>query len=206
MKVEVVGRGKHGKIAAQKVQELIFVAECQAASDRMQAVCADNKIKCPGRTVLKGDLNRLLGLPQSRDRISEHILDVTAPGVVDDLGQVTAHDLDMALRYALGHQLRRDVDWTMAFSQVGDDLGASARVPNPWQDTHPVHDLHRWPEKVHGVAASTEPQLGRALHDSGLEAEPVKPVGEHRASDTGAGDKYGALDHMRSVAANVGTH
>jgi len=92
----------------------------------------------------------------------------------------------------------------MAFSQVGDDLGAGASVPNLRQRTHPVHDLNRWAEEVNSVAASTEPQFGSALDDSGLEAEPVKPVGEHRAGDTGTGDKYSALDHMRSVAVNVG--
>ena len=53
------------------------------------------------------------------------------------------------------------------------------------------------------MAASTEPHFGSPLHDSGLEAEPVEPVREHRASHTGTRDKY-ALDHMRSVAVNVG--
>jgi hypothetical protein len=96
----------------------------------------------------------------------------------------------MTFRHAFGHQLCRNVDRAVAFSQVRDDFGASASFPNLFQGTHPLDDLHCGAEKIHGVATSTEPQFGSALHDSGLEAEPVKPVGEHRASHTGARDKY----------------
>ena len=47
LKPEIVRRSKHRKIAAQETQELILIAECQGASDLMQAVCAYDKIKCP---------------------------------------------------------------------------------------------------------------------------------------------------------------
>ena len=81
----------------------------------------------------------------------------------------------------------------MSVSDERNHLGVRASVLNLRQSANPLDDLQSRIEEVNGMAATAEPKLFSPLHDGGLEPEPVEPVGEHRASDTGARDEH-ALD------------
>ena len=58
----------------------------------MQSVGADDHVESAWRAVLEGDL---AVVRDRRDGVGEQIFNVVARGVVEDLAEVVAHDLEM---------------------------------------------------------------------------------------------------------------
>lgn len=71
------------------------------------------------------------------------------------------------------------------------------------KDTHPLDDLQCWTEEVDGMAAAAETQLFGPLHDGRSESEPVEPVRQYRASNTGAGNQHAWGDHRHVISLRI---
>jgi hypothetical protein len=87
---------------------------------------------------------------------------------MDDLGQLAAHNLDMALRYTFRPQLRRHIDWAMSVSDEGNDLGVRASILNLRQSAHPIDDLQSRIEEV---------KHGRHCRNEALQSSPRRRAG-----------------------------
>ena len=138
----------------------------------MQAVCPHDKIKCSRRSMLELDIDSVLGLRQRADRVAEEILASVSACLVNDLGKLATHDLDVPLRYALRAQLRRHIDGPVPSPEKGDDLRMSARVLYLCQRAHPLDDLQSRAEKINGMSATAKAKLRCFLHDRWPEPKP----------------------------------
>src|SRR5690606_16491195 len=86
------GHGRDGEVGADPGGESLLGAEDQAADVRVQAVRADDQVEAARLAALEG---HLAGLADGGDGVVEDVLHVVAAGLVEDLAQVVAHDLDV---------------------------------------------------------------------------------------------------------------
>ena len=81
----------HREVAAEEAFRHI-VAEHDPAHAGMQSVGADDEVEPPWRAVLE---RHIAVVGDGGDLVAEDVLDVVAAGVVVDLAEVVAHDLDV---------------------------------------------------------------------------------------------------------------
>lgn len=186
----MVGGGEDRAVYAQVPDELFLRAERQTAGVGVEPVRADHQVEAARRAVFEGHGHAVGVLGERGDGVAEDVLGVLPGGVVQDPGQVAPEDLDVPgehVRGQLGLPLARVVD-------VGHRAHARPDALEVGQDAHAAQDRQvGLAAEVDGVAAVAERE--GALHDGGLKAVPMEPVGERGAGDGGAGDQYLAVRH-----------
>ena len=97
-----------------KVREARLVAEDQAAHVGVQPVRADDEVEA-ARRPRSNVTSPSVG--DRGDRVAEEVLDVVAGGVVEDLAQVVAHDLDVPVGHRAEQRRRSTSDGARAPSR-----------------------------------------------------------------------------------------
>ena len=169
------------------------VAEGQPPGGGVQSVGADDEVEAAdGRRCSKVTVDAVTrprchssrAAIESPKRYSTSV----AGAVVEDAGEVAAHDLVVAPRRGR-RRCRRGRSAMVAAGVV--DVRAAAHVrglgADLVEDAHPPADLDRGAADVDLVAAGA--QFGGALDDGRGEAVAVQPEGEGGAGDRGAGDE-----------------
>src|SRR3954464_10135639 len=90
---QAISHGHHRKVSAEEAFGHV-VAEDDPTHAGLQPVGADDEVEPPWSTVLERDLT-VIG--DGGDLVAEHILCVTPAGVVVDLAEIVAHDLDVPI-------------------------------------------------------------------------------------------------------------
>ena len=127
---------------------------------------------------------------QRRDRVPEEVLDPVARGVVQELGEFAAEDLDVPAGDAATELVQVDRDRPLAVAVQNQLLGPRAGFVDGVAEAHPVDHLDGGTEQVDRVAAEPVPQFGRAFDDGDLESVPLQPVGQHWTRHARAGDQH----------------
>ncbi|HEX8133878.1 MAG TPA: hypothetical protein VF880_10670 [Actinomycetes bacterium] len=127
--------------------EACLVAEGQPPHPRVQPVGADHQAEAAWRAVLEADLDAVAVRVQGADRVTEPVRDVVARGLVQDRGELPAHDLHVPLgdprRQLAEVHLDRGPAWTLE----GDPLGPGAGGQHLGQDAHPLGHVDGRPNR-----------------------------------------------------------
>ncbi len=133
----------------------------------------------------------MTGLGQRGDRVAKEVRAGVRGALVEQLGQVSPGDLDLA---------GAELPWNhgdLAAGGVDDDAVSSSpglQSPDVLQDAHPAqHGAVGLALEVDGLAAA--PDLGGLLHHRDLEAVTVEPVGQRGSGDAGTGDEHTGVLH-----------
>ncbi|OUD95567.1 hypothetical protein CMMCAS05_01420 [Clavibacter michiganensis subsp. michiganensis] len=197
--VVVRGRARDGGVARLEPQRADhgLVAEHQAPGARPDAVGRHHEVEplVGGPRERHRDAVALLADP--RDAVVEAVLRGADGAVDEQLGEVAAQDLELRGRAARVAATGRELGDRAA---VGPDEAradlARGRGADRVLDAHPPGDLAPGAAHVDVLAAAAE--LGRALHDHGVDAVAVQPDGERGAGDARAGDEDASCGHVVS--------
>jgi hypothetical protein len=172
------------------VPEAGLVAEDQPAHVGVQPVGADDQVEAPRWAELEADLDPVAILVQGPDRVAEAVVDVVAGGLVEDGGELAAHDLHVPVRDPGDQPADVHLDGPAARALHHDQLGLGPGGLHLAQDPHPLGDVNRRAEQVDGMPAQSGPQ-GRGLLDDGWgEAIPVQPPGQGGPGHAGPGHQH----------------
>lgn len=149
----------------------------------MEAIGSDHEVEAACRPVVEEDL-AVVG--EGGDGVAEDVFHVVASGVVEDLAEIVAHDLDVPV----GHRAEDlgQVDGhrpPAAFAVHGQPGGPGGHLRHAREHSHLFRDFHRWPEQIDRVAAGLA-WRGCALHHRHAVPVPGEPVGQRRPGDAGA--------------------
>ena len=174
--------------------ELLLRPESEPAYPGVQPVRADHKVEPPHGTAGERHLDAVPVLGQPGDPVAEQVFGAVSGGVVQDAGQVAAHDLDLRDHPLAVEQVGRHPRGPPAAAvRIGKSALVDALRPYRVEKSHPFDHLAPGAAQVHGVPAG--PGRGRDLHDRRCEAVPPQPERERRPADAGARDQYRLVDH-----------
>ena len=175
---QVVGDGEDRQVHAQVPGEPWLRAEGEGPDLGVQPVGADHQIEAARCGPFEGDLHRVRCLGDPGDRIAEQVLGVAAGGLIQDAGQVAAHDLhvggvdDAEGRVHAGQMLSGGAD-------VRHPAGARARLPQRAQDPSSPGDVDRRAADVDRLAPVARCRC--PFDHRRAEAVPGQPVREGQA-------------------------
>ena len=167
----------------------VFRAEHQSADGGVQAIGPDDQVEPGGGGVLERHRDAVGLLGDGADRVLEQVLGVASGRLIEDGGQLAAHDLDVPAGDARDQATHFDVDTAAVIALERDDLGSGPGIGHRRQHTGPFGHVHRRPEQVHGLAAGPHPGQRHPLHHGHREPVPGQPVRRCRPGDTGTGDQ-----------------
>jgi hypothetical protein len=180
---EVLGDGQHGQVGAGEVGVARLVAEDDPPDAGVQPVGADHEVEPTEPAVFEG--HRTVG-GDPGDPVAEYVLHVIAGGVVVDLAEVVAHDLDVAVGRRAEHLGEVDLDRSRrALPRHDQPVRAGGELLDAMENPHALGDLHRGAEQVDRMPAGLA-WRGGALDHRHRKAVTAEPVGEDRTGDARA--------------------
>ena len=183
-----------GHVATKVPDELLLRPEGEPAYPGVQPVRADHKAEPPHGAAGERHLDAVPVLGQPDDPVVEQVFGSLAGGVVQDAGQVAAHDLDLRDHSLAVEQVGRHPRGPAAATvHIGESALVDTLRPYLVKKPHPLDHLASGAAQVHCVPARSG--RGRDLHDRRREAVPPQPERERRAGDAGARDQYRPVDH-----------
>ncbi len=110
----------------------------------MQSVGADDEVEPTLSAVVEGHV----AIPKIGDGPPEQVLDIDAVrGGAEGVAEVVSHDLDVVAGDDREDRSEVDLDWSVGADLVrGDRVHPGGVCPDGVDDTHALHDLHRWTE------------------------------------------------------------
>ncbi len=86
------------------------------------------------------------------DGVTEEVLDIVAAGVVEDLAEVVAHDLDVPVRQGGEDLVEVDLDRPLGALPDGGQPAGAGHLGLDWVEyAHLLDDVHRGTEQVDRV-------------------------------------------------------
>ena len=118
----------------------------------VRAVRADHEVEPAHRPAREPHLDPVPVLGQPGDPVAEKVFDVPARRLVQDAGEVTAHDLDLRDDALATEEIRRHRRGLPALRVYEGDAALVDRVPPyPGHDAHPLDHLAGDPAQVDRV-------------------------------------------------------
>jgi hypothetical protein len=156
--LELFGHAVEGQHEPEMANEPLVRPEDHRVQRRMQPVRPDHQVEAPSIAAREDHVDPVGVLDELRDPVAEDVLDTVARVVVEHLGQVPAHDLDVrdvpvaaVVVRAVGLQ---HVPVHVHGVRTGDVCaGRPYRLVQP----HPPDHLHGHPARVHRLPPGTQP-------------------------------------------------
>ena len=191
-----------GHVPTEVPHELLLGPEGEPAYPGVQPVRADHNVEPPHGTAGERHLDAVPVVGQPGGLVAEQVLGSIAGGVVQDTGQVAAHNLNLRDHPLAAEQVGRHPRGPPAAAvHIGESALVYALRPYRVEKPHPLDHLASGAAQVHGVPAGSG--RGRDLHDRRCEAVPPQPERERRPADAGARDQYRPVGHCCASSSHV---
>src|ERR1700733_1902155 len=183
VKVHEIRNGKDCDIIPKVTHKTRLLTKNLGPHIGMEPIRADHKVELAGPGTTERQRNPGIALREGGDRVVKDILCVLPGRLVENAGQVAAHNLE----FAAGEPIGQTGNLLVCFVHDRNCTSPGFELLHLGQDAHALQRVQSSAAKVDRV--SSRPHRGSAFDDGGMETVAAEPEGKRRPGDARARDQ-----------------